>query len=406
MEAAWRSTHPLIPNDVALHSHNSMNKHFKNLRITSRRETLKACIVPATAVLAGRLLSACSEADSGNMPTQSDAAGGGPTTPSSAADSSGTAGSRASSTAANGGSVSNAGNSANARAGTGGSQSTAGASAANSSNGSQANAGTGGAAAAAGTPVTGGAPAAGAPSTGTGGALSQAGAGGSTSGVAGPGVMWATGGTAMLAPSYPDPFVMGAGTTCRLYPSQTLGPCYAEEPMMREDISDGLDGLPTRVSFLVVGADGCTPISDATVDIWHSGSQGIYSAYAMGTICNPGSEDVRSDMFCRGVQAVDETGRVNFSTVFPGWYRGRTLHIHFTVRVGGREVVTSQLYFEDELVDEILAQGFYKARGMRDTTNQRDGIFASGGASPAQVVMEHAKRPDGVLHLWKVLAIG
>ena len=259
-------------------------------------------------------------------------------------------------------------------------------------------------------PSAGSSPAA--PSAGTGGVVSQAGAGAggsvstNTSGVAGPGVMWATGGTAMMADSYPNPFEANTGTMCRLYPAQTLGPCYAEQPMMRQDISDGLDGLPTRVSFLVVGADGCTPITDATVDIWHSGSQGIYSAYAMGTTCNPGSDDVINDMFCRGVQPVNESGRCDFSTVFPGWYRGRTLHVHFTVRIGGREAVTSQLYFEDDLVDEILAQGYYQARGMRDTTNQRDRIFASGGATPAQVVMEHAKRPDGVLHLWKVLAIG
>jgi hypothetical protein len=76
------------------------------------------------------------------------------------------------------------------------------------------------------------------------------------------------------------------------------------------------------------------------------------------------------------------------------------------VRVAGREAVTSQLYFDDELVTEILAQGYYKARGMPDTTNQRDRIFSSGGATAAQVVMEHVKRPDGVLHLWKVLSIG
>lgn len=210
----------------------------------------------------------------------------------------------------------------------------------------------------------------------------------------------------MMADSYPDPFASNPGTMCRLYPPQTLGPCYAQDPMMRADISDGLDGLPTRVSFLVVQADGCTPVTDATVDIWHSGSHGIYSAYAMGTTCNPGTENVIDDMFCRGVQAVDETGRCHFSTVFPGWYRGRTLHIHFTVRIGGREVVTSQLYFDDDLVDEILAQGYYQARGDRDTTNTQDFIFSSGGATPEQVIMEHAKRPDGVLHVWKVLAIG
>jgi protocatechuate 3,4-dioxygenase beta subunit len=379
-----------------------MNKSLKNLRILSRRDTLKACIVPATAALTARFLPACSAAASGE-PEQTNTANGSVTPQTPAAGSSATAGARSSTPAANSGNGGNGALPSSARAGAGGPQSSSAGSTAPGSNagtGGQASAGTA-------SPAMGGASAAGAPSAGSGGALAQAGAGGSsTSGVAGPGVMWATGGTAMMATSYPDPFETGAGTMCRLYPSQTLGPCYAEEPMMRQDISDKLDGLPTRVSFLVVEADGCTPIPNATVDIWHSGSQGIYSAYATGTTCNPGTDDVMSDMFCRGVQAVDETGRCNFSTVFPGWYRGRTLHIHFTVRVGGRETVTSQLYFEDDLVDDILAQGYYKARGMRDTTNQADRIFLSGGATEDQVVMEHAKRPDGVLHLWKVLAIG
>jgi protocatechuate 3,4-dioxygenase beta subunit len=387
-----------------------MNKNLKNLRILSRRDTLKACVVPVTAALTARFLPACSAADSGEPELASTGSSSvTPQTPAAGSSAtSATAGTRSITPAANGGSGAPA---SSARAGTGGPQtSSAGSTAPSSSTGgtggAQASAGSGGGTA---STATAGAPSAGAPSTGSGGALAQAGAGGSaasTNGVAGPGVMWATGGTAMMAASYPDPFEAGPGAMCRLYPAQTLGPCYAEEPMMRQDISDKLDGLPTRVSFLVVEADGCTPIPNATVDIWHSGSQGIYSAYATGTTCNPGSDDVMSDMFCRGVQAVDETGRCNFSTVFPGWYRGRTLHIHFTVRVGGRETVTSQLYFDDKLVDEILAQGYYKARGMRDTTNQADRIFLSGGATEDQVVMEHAKRPDGVLHLWKVLAIG
>ena len=220
-------------------------------------------------------------------------------------------------------------------------------------------------------------------------------------------VMWATGGTKAMQGNYPDPFTAGAmGMACTLYPKQTLGPCYAQSPVLREDISDGLGGLPMRLSFLVVGKDGCTPIPNASVDIWHSGSQGIYSAYAAGTTCNPGMDDVKSKMFCRGVQMTNESGRVNFSSVFPGWYRGRTLHVHFTVRLNGREAVTSQLYFDDALTDEILAQGDYKARGKRDTTNSKDGIFKSGGATADQVVMSTAKRADGVLHVWKVLAIG
>jgi protocatechuate 3,4-dioxygenase beta subunit len=225
--------------------------------------------------------------------------------------------------------------------------------------------------------------------------------------IAGPGVMWATGGTKSMQGGYPDPFTGGgAGAACKLYPAQTLGPCYAQQPMTRADISDGLGGLPMRLSFLVVKSDGCTPLPNASIDIWHSGSQGIYSAYATGTVCNPGTDDVLKDTFCRGVQITNETGRADFNTVFPGWYKGRTIHIHFTLRLNGKAEVTSQIYFEDRLTEEILAQGDYKARGKRDTTNTSDMLFRSGGATAEQVLFSSAKRPDGVLHAWKVLSIG
>jgi protocatechuate 3,4-dioxygenase beta subunit len=233
---------------------------------------------------------------------------------------------------------------------------------------------------------------------------SPLGSGGSS---AAPGVPWATGGTKSMMGGYPDPFAMGmGGPPCALYPSQTLGPCHADSPAMREDISDEMDGLPTRLSFLVVRGSACEPVADATVDIWHSGTYGVYSAFGMGTICNPGTTDVLDDMFCRGVQVTNQTGRADFNTVFPGWYSGRAVHIHFTVTVGGRATKTSQLYFEDELITEIHAQGEYMARGMRSTLNAADATFRSGGGAPEQVVMQSAKRPDGVLHAWKVLSIG
>jgi protocatechuate 3,4-dioxygenase beta subunit len=224
---------------------------------------------------------------------------------------------------------------------------------------------------------------------------------------AGPDVPWATGGTKSMQNNYPDPFMTGtAGMACVLYPAQTIGPCYAQMPLTRADISDGLDGLPVRLSFLVVRSSGCMPVPDASIDVWHSGSQGIYSAYATGTICNPSTQDVKSKTFCRGMQSTDANGRVDFNTVFPGWYTMRTIHIHFTVRLNGQGAVTSQLYFDDALSNEILAQGTYKARGSRDTTNATDPFFRSGGATADQVLFSTAKRPDGGLHAWKVLSIG
>jgi protocatechuate 3,4-dioxygenase beta subunit len=216
---------------------------------------------------------------------------------------------------------------------------------------------------------------------------------------------WATGGTKSMQGGYPDPFGGSAGAACALYPSQTLGPCYSAMPPTREDISGGLGGLPMRLSFLVVRSDGCTPVPNASVDIWHSGSNGIYSAFPTSTTCNPGTMDVLSLNFCRGVQVTNAMGRADFSTVFPGWYTGRTLHIHFTVRVNGRAYVTSQLYFEDALAEEILAQGDYKARGKRDTNNARDTQFKTGGATPEQVIFSTAKRADGALHAWKTLSV-
>jgi protocatechuate 3,4-dioxygenase beta subunit len=370
-----------------------MSKNPRHPRSISRRDTLKVVLVPAGAALTSHWLIGCSGDNKALGPQAAATAAGTSATAPLSQTSAGSpaasdaAGAPASASPANAGTRANAaigGNSSQPASGTGGNTSLAGAPAGGSSSaGSSATGGAGG-------------------SSGAGGTLGAAG-----SGIAGPAVMWATGGTKSMHGNYPDPFTSGnPGTACKLYPTQTLGPCYAQMPMMRSDISDGLGGLPMRLSFLLVKSNGCTPVPGATVDIWHSGSQGIYSAYATGTICNPGMMDVKALTFCRGVQTTDENGRCDFNTVFPGWYTRRTIHIHFTVRINGRESVTSQVYFEDALTDEILAQGDYKARGMRDTTNATDNTFKTGGATPDQILFSTAKRTDGALHAWKVLAIG
>lgn len=218
-------------------------------------------------------------------------------------------------------------------------------------------------------------------------------------------VPWASGGTGSMQGNYPDPFDPGSLTmACALYPAQTIGPCYSSPVMAREDISDGMTGLPLRLSFLVVD-NSCHPVPNAEVDIWHTGSNGVYSAYASG-ICNPDRIDVASQRYCRGKRNTDDTGRVDFSTVFPGWYTGRTIHIHFTVRVGNTEYITSQLYFPDELCDEIMTQTDYAGRGQRDTKNAGDSVLGRSNLSSLDpVMMESTKRADGALHAWKVLVV-
>jgi protocatechuate 3,4-dioxygenase beta subunit len=366
-----------------------MSQHTKSPRRISRRESLKVCLVPAGAIAGGWLIG-CSK-DGNAMNGQ---LAGAADMPPAAGTNAGVAGNM---------------NVAGAAAGASGARASAAAGATAAGTGAATSAGTGGSA----TATNGGAGAAAGSSAGAAGAAGAAAGAPAVAGAAAPAagsgslmMGWASGGTKSMMGGYPDPFMTApTGAACNLYPTQTLGPCYMRMPAMREDISDGMSGLPLRLSFLVV-RNGCTPIPNASVDIWHSGSSGIYSAYATGTICNPSTTNVMSETFCRGALLTDETGRVNFSTVFPGWYSGRSVHIHFTVRINGTEEVTSQLYFEDALTTEIQAQGDYKARGMRSTTNSNDSTFRSGGATPEQIIMATAKRPDGVLHAWKVLSIG
>ena len=379
-----------------------MSKSLYQQRQISRRESLKGVVlVPVGAVAAARWLGACGEPSAGAA--QAD-------TPSQIEQTTMTAANAGSSGALGEPGAANAGSSSATVVTTPRSD----ASGPNSPSMNRAPAAQGGAiASSAGTtagPQNGGAvaPAAnggvgGSAQVPTAGATGQNVAGTDT--VAGDDVPWASGGTKSMAGPFPDPFEMASGATCRVYPAQTLGPCYANSPAMREDISDGAPGLPTRLSFHIVRSDGCTPVPGAIVDIWHSGFDGVYSAFGAG-VCNPDSLDVANEMFCRGVQTTDETGRAHFSTIFPGWYSSRAVHIHFTVRVSGTGEATSQLYFDDDLTTEIQAQGEYAPRGMRPTTNTADFIFRSGGASAEEVTMVTAKRPDGSLHAWKVIAIG
>lgn len=222
--------------------------------------------------------------------------------------------------------------------------------------------------------------------------------------LAGSSTAWATGGTAAMSGSYPNPFATSAGgEACTLAPSLTVGPCYAET-LMRRDISEGLTGLPMRLALRVVDATTCEPVPNATVDVWHTNAAGIYSAYAQGSMCNPSSAEAAKAHFFRGVQTTDEDGRVDFDSVFPGWYSGRTVHIHFTVRVDGKEYVTSQLVFDDTLTDAIFAEHKdYNSRPQRNTTNQNDSVVRS--AQAASITLATVRMTDGALQAWKTIAI-
>ena len=167
-------------------------------------------------------------------------------------------------------------------------------------------------------------------------------------------------------------------STCVVRPEQTEGPYFVDTMLDRSDIREDREGTPLELVFNVSRVDAgdaaaCGTLAGALVDIWHCDALGQYS----------GVENNEGETFLRGYQLTDDSGTARFTTVYPGWYRGRAVHIHFKIRSSpeseqGYEF-TSQLYFDDALTDEVYSQGPYAERGEPDLRNDDDGIFQGGG---------------------------
>jgi protocatechuate 3,4-dioxygenase beta subunit len=176
-----------------------------------------------------------------------------------------------------------------------------------------------------------------------------------------------------------------ASTTCVVRPEQTEGPYYVDTGLDRSDIREEREGVPLELTFNVSRVDegdasACGPLAGAVVDVWHCDAAGEYSAVEDNAA---GDFDTRGETFLRGYQLTDENGTARFTTIYPGWYQGRAVHIHFTIRDSpesqqGYEF-TSQLYFDDALTDEVQSQGPYAEKGQRDLRNSEDGIYQGGG---------------------------
>lgn len=184
-----------------------------------------------------------------------------------------------------------------------------------------------------------------------------------------------------------------AALACVLTPEKTEGPYFVDERLNRSDIrvdpSNGSvqAGVPLRLTITVLDLDnGCAPVPGAAVDIWHANAEGRYSdVSANGTV---------GRKYLRGYQVTDANGAVQFTTVYPGWYSGRAIHIHFKIRkFDGSSTTyefTSQIFFEESANQAVLAQGPYSARGQADTPNGADNIYGTDGGE-----LTAAVTPDG-----------
>lgn len=178
----------------------------------------------------------------------------------------------------------------------------------------------------------------------------------------------------------PGIFNFTAAEDCVLTCQQTIGPCYYAADLIRSDITEGKVGFPVRLAFRVVNVDTCSPIQNASIDIWHTDNNGIYSA-PISTFCNGTDTAVQSQRFGRGIQFTDADGMAYFTTIYPGWYSGRTTHIHATIRINNTSIVTTQFYFADRISEFIYRNHpNYISRPNRNTTNTSDNIL--GGSLP------------------------
>ncbi len=191
----------------------------------------------------------------------------------------------------------------------------------------------------------------------------------------------------------------------------TEGPYWLDLNVVRSDIREDQQGAPLTMKLAVVDVATGKPIEGANVDIWHCSADGIYSGFTgASAAANPGggnpppgapaggqaggpppggrggpgggAQKGDDTTFLRGIQPTDKAGIATFITVYPGWYNGRTVHIHVKVNVGGRTIHTGQLFFDDTYTDTVFKDNApYNARSARQMRNTNDGIFNGGGAA-------------------------
>lgn len=190
----------------------------------------------------------------------------------------------------------------------------------------------------------------------------------------GAGIVTTAAGAALLAPS-----AAAQSTGVVATPSLTEGPYFVDEKLERADIRvDPTDGSAQAGLLLLLGFNvsrmdngALSPLTGAYVDVWHCNALGLYSdEQANGTA---------GKKFLRGYQVTDANGSVQFTTIYPGWYSGRTVHIHVKVRMyaGNQKSYefTTQVFFDDSMTDTVFAQAPYNTRGARNTRNSNDGIY-------------------------------
>jgi protocatechuate 3,4-dioxygenase beta subunit len=198
----------------------------------------------------------------------------------------------------------------------------------------------------------------------------------------------------MAAAATPTATPTGALSSCVVRPELTEGPYFVDQMLNRMDIRSDpatnimIDGAKLQINFRLsdVSNGTCKPLEGAQVDIWHCDPAGRYSGV------EDSNSNASEEFWLRGYQLSDADGLASFITVYPGWYQGRAVHIHFKIRTQDAAQAnyefTSQLFFDETFTDTIHAETPYVEKGYRTLLNDGDNIYSGGGQQLVLLVTE------------------
>ena len=217
--------------------------------------------------------------------------------------------------------------------------------------------------------------------------------------------------------------LLDEANTCVTAREETQGPYWFDVDSIRSDLREDRPGTPLLLAVRAHDLSQCTngsapaAIPNSVVEIWHCDAGGVYSGFESASQGGPGgggpggggpggdspggdspgdggsgetsdgsysagdaeASPIDDGTYLRGAQVADRNGVVQFTTIYPGWYRGRTVHIHLKLHVDRKTVVTTQLYFDEAVNDAVFATSPYDAHTGRETRNEDDSIYDSSG---------------------------
>src|SRR3984885_2908394 len=206
---------------------------------------------------------------------------------------------------------------------------------------------------------------------------------------------------------------MPSTPSCTLVAEQEVGPYYIDDEKLRQDITEGKPGVPVKLRVALVDAARCAPLENASLDIWHCDALGVYSGFTAnnpdgnpggpppggpggpgpGRMGPPPPRQTDATRFLRGLQLTDKQGIAEFSTLYPGWYHGRAIHIHLKVHLGGHVSHTGQLFFPEDVTAEVAKLAPYAKRlSVHRTTQGEDHIFQSQHGSASMVSLTRLEK--------------